>query len=198
MCRPAQAPNWPANSGSLPKFAASAATPDVTSSNPSSTILALQNKEYLSYFLFNPTFYPKSWKAKTTVLVDTGAGGNFMDLSLAQSLGLLLSPPRPLWPLVSYCMGNHVFVRKFSAVEDLLYPVIVGVGWWRRHLVQIDVLSNKLHFLLDGAPSFFLLLLLGEDPPSRAYHSRLCQKLFLLLFCPTCWLPTRMPLMLPC
>ncbi|KAJ9050550.1 hypothetical protein DSO57_1013563 [Entomophthora muscae] len=62
-------------------------------------------------------------------------------------------------------MGNHVFVSKFSAVEDLLYPVIVEVGWWRRHLVQIDVLSNELHFSLNGAPGFFLLLLLGEDPP---------------------------------
>ncbi|KAJ9060540.1 hypothetical protein DSO57_1029727 [Entomophthora muscae] len=71
----------------------------------------------------------------------------------------------PLYKPLSYCTGNHVFFRKFSAVEDLLYPVIVGVRWWRRHLVQIDVLSNKLHFSLDGAPGFFLLLPLGEDPP---------------------------------
>ncbi|KAJ9062252.1 hypothetical protein DSO57_1012700 [Entomophthora muscae] len=39
------------------------------------------------------------------------------------------------------------------------------MGWWRRHLVQIDVLSNELHFSLDGTPSFFLLLSSGEDPP---------------------------------
>ncbi|KAJ9074684.1 hypothetical protein DSO57_1004134 [Entomophthora muscae] len=76
MCCPAQAPNWLTNSGSLPKFAASAAIPDVTSANPSSTILALQNKEDLSYFLFNATFYTKSQKAKATFLVDTGAGRN--------------------------------------------------------------------------------------------------------------------------
>ncbi|KAJ9065615.1 hypothetical protein DSO57_1017546 [Entomophthora muscae] len=44
MYCPAQAPNWTTNSGSLPKFAASAAIPDVTSINPSGTILALQNK----------------------------------------------------------------------------------------------------------------------------------------------------------
>ncbi|KAJ9076440.1 retrotransposon-like protein 1 [Entomophthora muscae] len=177
MCHPAQTPNWPTNSGSLPKFAALAEIPDVTSSNPSGTILALQNKEDLSYFLFNATFYTKFQKAKTTVLVDTGAGRNFMDLGLAQSLGLLLLPQTPVdaskvpvlcYPLfkpLSYCTGNHVFVSKFSAIEDLLYPVIVGMEWWRRHLVQIDVLSNKLHFLLDGAPGFLLLLLPGEDPP---------------------------------
>ncbi|KAJ9069523.1 hypothetical protein DSO57_1017682 [Entomophthora muscae] len=71
----------------------------------------------------------------------------------------------PLSKPLSYCTGNHVFVSKFSAVEDLLYPVIVGVGWWRHYLVQIDVLSNELHFFLNGVPSFFSLLLLGEDPP---------------------------------
>ncbi|KAJ9086032.1 hypothetical protein DSO57_1008261 [Entomophthora muscae] len=83
MCCPAQAPNWPKNSGSLPKFAASAAIPDVTSADPSGTILALQNKENFYCFLFNATFYTKSWKANATVLVDTGAGRNFMDLGLA-------------------------------------------------------------------------------------------------------------------
>ncbi|KAJ9071964.1 hypothetical protein DSO57_1032071 [Entomophthora muscae] len=61
-------------------------------------------------------------------------------------------------------MSNHVFLSKFSTVEDLLYPVIVEVGWWRRHLVHIDVLSNNLHFSLDCTPGFFSLLLLGEDP----------------------------------
>ncbi|KAJ9085637.1 hypothetical protein DSO57_1012009 [Entomophthora muscae] len=133
-----------------------------------------------------------------------------MDLSLAQFLGLLLPPQTlvaaskvpvlcyPLSKLLSYFTGNHVFVSKFSAIEDLLYPVIVGVGWWRRHLVQINVLSNKLHFLLDGTPGFFLLLLLGEDPLSCVYHSRLCRKLLLPLFCPACWLSTMTPLTLSC
>ncbi|KAJ9086660.1 retrotransposon-like protein 1 [Entomophthora muscae] len=101
-----------------------------------------------------------------------------MDLALAQSLGLSLLPPQSLIaasqvPVLSYpltnplscCTGSHVFVSKFSAVEDLLYPVIVGVGWWRRHLVQIDCLTNKLHFSLDRCPGFFPLLPLGWEPP---------------------------------
>ncbi|KAJ9059558.1 hypothetical protein DSO57_1001100 [Entomophthora muscae] len=58
-----------------------------------------------------------------------------------------------------------MFVSKFSTVEDLLYPVIVGVGWWQHHLVQIDCLTNELHFLLDGCPGSFPLLPLGWEPP---------------------------------
>ncbi|KAJ9061583.1 hypothetical protein DSO57_1019034 [Entomophthora muscae] len=101
-----------------------------------------------------------------------------MDLALAQSLGLSLLPPQSLiaasqvpvlsYPLtnpLSYCTGSHVFVSKFFTVEDLLYPVIVGVGWWRCHLVQIDCLTNKLHFLLDRCPRSFPLLPLGWEPP---------------------------------
>ncbi|KAJ9089972.1 hypothetical protein DSO57_1007538 [Entomophthora muscae] len=112
------------------------------------------------------------------ILVKTGAVGNFMGLTLAQSLGLSLPPPQSLiaaskvpvlsYPVtnpLSYCTGSHVFVSKFSAVKDLLYPIIVGVGWWRRHLVQIDCLTNKLHFSLDGSLGSFPLLPLGWEPP---------------------------------
>ncbi|KAJ9066688.1 hypothetical protein DSO57_1007188 [Entomophthora muscae] len=101
-----------------------------------------------------------------------------MGLALAQSLSLSLLPPQSLiaasqvpvlsYPLtnpLSYCTGSHVFVSKFSAVKDLLYPVIVGLGWWQRHLVQIDYLTNELHFFLDGCPGLFPLLPLGWEPP---------------------------------
>ncbi|KAJ9085603.1 hypothetical protein DSO57_1012401 [Entomophthora muscae] len=101
-----------------------------------------------------------------------------MNLALAQSLGLSLLPPQSLIaaskvPVLSYpltnplsnCTGSRVFVSKFSAVEDLLYPVIVGVGWWRRHLVKIYCLPNKLHFLLDRCLGSFPLLSLGWEPP---------------------------------
>ncbi|KAJ9071162.1 hypothetical protein DSO57_1000167 [Entomophthora muscae] len=100
-----------------------------------------------------------------------------MDLALAQSLGLSLLPPQSLiaasnvpvlsYPLtnpLSYCTGSHVFVGKFSAVEDLLYPIIVGVGWWQRHLVKIDCLTNELHFFLDRSPGSSPLPL-GWEPP---------------------------------
>ncbi|KAJ9088549.1 hypothetical protein DSO57_1021929 [Entomophthora muscae] len=143
MCRLDQVPNWPTFLGSLSIFAALAAIPNVTSTDPSGTILALQNKENLSCFLFN------TQKAKATVLIDTGVAENFMDLSLAQSLGLLLFLP------------DSPGCRQ--AVKDLLYPVIVGVGWWRCHLVQIDVLSNKLYFSLYGVSGFFLLLSSEEN-----------------------------------
>ncbi|KAJ9071709.1 hypothetical protein DSO57_1034282 [Entomophthora muscae] len=102
-----------------------------------------------------------------------------MDLALAQSLGLSLLPPQSLiaasqvpvlsYPLtnpLSYCTGSHVFVSKFSTVEDLLYLVIVGLGWWRPHLVQFDCLTNELHFLLDGYPGSPLLPLGCELPES--------------------------------
>ncbi|KAJ9054806.1 hypothetical protein DSO57_1010441 [Entomophthora muscae] len=82
---------------------------------------------------------------------------------MAASKVPVLSYPLPN-PL-SYYTGSHVFVSKFSAVEDLLYPVIVGVGWWQRHLVHIDCLNNELHFLLDEVPGFFPLLPSGWEPP---------------------------------
>ncbi|KAJ9086823.1 hypothetical protein DSO57_1039567 [Entomophthora muscae] len=176
MCRACQAPNWPTSTGSLPVFAALAAIHEVSSCNPTASILTLQNKEDISYFLFTATFFTRSYQAKATVLVNMGAVGNFMDLTLAQSLGLSLLPPQSLiaaskvlvlsYPLtnpLSYCTGSHVFVSKFSAVEDLLYPVIVGVGWC--HLVQIDCLTDKLHFLLDRSQGSFPLLPLGQEPP---------------------------------
>ncbi|KAJ9059520.1 hypothetical protein DSO57_1001591 [Entomophthora muscae] len=58
-----------------------------------------------------------------------------------------------------------MFVSKFSAVEDLLYPVIVGVGWWQRYPVQIECLINKLYFFLDGFPGSFPLPPLSWEPP---------------------------------
>ncbi|KAJ9066246.1 hypothetical protein DSO57_1011573 [Entomophthora muscae] len=48
---------------------------------------------------------------------------------------------------------------------DGTYGIPMGVGWWQRHLVQIDCLTNKLHFLLDGCPGSFPLLPLGWEPP---------------------------------
>ncbi|KAJ9066914.1 hypothetical protein DSO57_1004994 [Entomophthora muscae] len=41
----------------------------------------------------------------------------------------------------------------------------MGVGWWWHHLVQIDCLTNELHFLLDGCPGSFPFLSLGWESP---------------------------------
>ncbi|KAJ9067127.1 hypothetical protein DSO57_1003039 [Entomophthora muscae] len=211
MCHPCQAPNWPTSTGSIPVFAALAAIPEVSSCDPAASILTLQNKEDLSYFLFNATFYTKSRLAKATVLVDTGAAGKFMDLALAQSLGLSFLPSQsliaasqvlvlsyPLTNLLSYCTGSHMFVSKFSAMEDLLYPIIVGMGWWWRHLVQIDCLTNKLHFLLDGCLGSFPLLPSGWVCLS---HACLLQQLQSLPLSPLpfwlSFLPSRTLLTLP-
>ncbi|KAJ9059652.1 hypothetical protein DSO57_1039286 [Entomophthora muscae] len=211
MCRPCQAPNWPTSTGSLPVFEASAAIPEVSSCDPAESILTLQNKEDLSYFFFTATFYTKSCQAKATVLVDMGAAGNFMDLALAQSLGLSLLPPQSLiaasqvpvlsYPLtnpLSYCTGSHVFVSKFSAVEDLLYPVIVGVGWWRRHLVQLDCLTNSFTSCWMGARAPSPFFLWGGNRLSCACLLRQPQSLLLspLPSWPSL-LPLRTPLTLP-
>ncbi|KAJ9051529.1 hypothetical protein DSO57_1003878 [Entomophthora muscae] len=211
MCRPCQAPNWPTSTGSLPVFAASAAIPEVSSCNPAASILTLQNKEDLSYFLFTATFYTKSRQAKATVLVDTGAAGNFMDLALAQSLGLSLLPPQSLiaasqvpvlsYPFtnpLSYCTGSHVFVSKFSAMEDLLYPVIVGMGWWRRHLVRLTASPTSFTSCWTGvlghSPSFPR----GGNCQSHAYLLQILQSLLPTpLPCWPYWLPSRTPLTLP-
>ncbi|KAJ9053418.1 hypothetical protein DSO57_1024377 [Entomophthora muscae] len=211
MCCARQAPNWLTSTGSLPVFVALTAIPEVSSCNPAASILTLQNKEDLSYFLFTATFYIKSCQAKATVLVDTGAADNFMDLELAQSLGFSLLPPQSLiatskvlvlsYPLtnpLSYCTGSYVFVSKFSAVEDLLYPVIVGVGWWWRHLMQIDCLTNKLHFLLDRYLGSFPFSPWGGNRQSHACLWRQpCSPLLSPLPSWPSSLPSRTPLTLP-
>ncbi|KAJ9072149.1 hypothetical protein DSO57_1030310 [Entomophthora muscae] len=212
MYRAHQAPNWPTSTESLPVFVALAAIPEVSSCDPAAYILTLQNKENLSYFLFIATFYTRFCQAKATALVDTGAVGNFMDLKLAQSLGLSLLPPQSLigaskllvlsYPLtnpLSYCTGSHVFVSKFSAVEDLLYTVIVGMGWWRCHLVQIDASSTSSNSCWTDpqAPSPF-----SPWGGSCLSHACLLRQPWSLLLSPLPFrpslLPSRTPLTLPC
>ncbi|KAJ9057678.1 hypothetical protein DSO57_1020414 [Entomophthora muscae] len=171
-------PNWPTTSGSVSEFAAPANIPDVASGEPSGSILSMQNKEDLSYFLLNATFYTHTRKAKVTVLIDTGVAGNFMNHTLARSMDLTCLGPKELlgvskvqvtaYPVSkppSYCTGNYVFVSRFLAVNDLLFPVILGVGWWRRHQVHIDGPENELHFSLDNSAGVLFLPKPGVEPP---------------------------------
>ncbi|KAJ9050993.1 hypothetical protein DSO57_1009076 [Entomophthora muscae] len=176
-------PNWPTTSGSVPEFAASANIPDIASGEPFGSILSMKNKENLSYFLLHATFYTHTRKAKVTVLIDTGAAGNFMNHTLARSMDLTCLGPKELlgaskvpvmaYPVskpLSYCTGSHVFVSRLSAVYDLLLPVILGVGWWRRHQVHIDGPANELHFSLDNSAGVLSLLKPGVEPP-KSYLS---------------------------
>ncbi|KAJ9066604.1 hypothetical protein DSO57_1007946 [Entomophthora muscae] len=52
-----------------------------------------------------------------------------------------------------------------TTVDDLLFPVILGVGWWRRHQVHIDGPENELHFSLDNSAGVLSLLKPGVEPP---------------------------------
>ncbi|KAJ9052671.1 hypothetical protein DSO57_1032047 [Entomophthora muscae] len=171
-------PNWPTTSESVPEFSASANIPDVVSGEPSGSILSMQNKEDLSYFLLNVTFYTHTRKAKVTVLIDTGAAGNFMNHTLTRSMDLTWLGPKELlgtskvpvtaYPVskpLSYCTGSHVFVSRFLAVDDLLFHVILEVGWWHRHQVHIEGPANELHFSLDSSAGVLSLLKPGEEPP---------------------------------
>ncbi|KAJ9087116.1 hypothetical protein DSO57_1036510 [Entomophthora muscae] len=171
-------PNWPTTSGLVSEFVASANIPDVASGEPSGSILSMQNKEDLSYFLLNTTFYTHTRKAKVTVLIDTGAAGNFMNRTLVRSMDLTCLGPKELlgaskapvtaYPVskpLSYCTSNRVFVSRFLAVDDPLFHVILGVGWWRWHQVHIDGPENELHFSLDGSAGVLSLLKPGVEPP---------------------------------
>ncbi|KAJ9053629.1 hypothetical protein DSO57_1022535 [Entomophthora muscae] len=171
-------PNWPITSGSVPEFAASANINDVASGEPFGSILSMQNKEDLSYFLLKATFYTCTRKAKVTVLIDTGVAGNFMNHTLARSMDLTCLGPKELlgaskvsvtaYPVskpLSYCTGSHVFVSRFLAVNDLLFPVILGVGWWCWHQVHIDGPANELNFSLDNSTGVLSLLKPGVEPP---------------------------------
>ncbi|KAJ9059415.1 hypothetical protein DSO57_1002413 [Entomophthora muscae] len=68
-----QVPNWPTTTEFLPMFSALAIILGVSSADPASFILTLQNKEDLLYFLFTATFYTRTYKANGTVFVNTCA-----------------------------------------------------------------------------------------------------------------------------
>ncbi|KAJ9063460.1 hypothetical protein DSO57_1000050 [Entomophthora muscae] len=100
-----------------------------------------------------------------------------MNCTLARSMDLTCLGPKELlgaskvpvtaYPIskpLSYCTDSHVFVSRFLAVDDLLFPVILGVGWWCQHQVHIDRPANELHFSLDNSAGVLSLLKPGVEP----------------------------------
>ncbi|KAJ9078235.1 hypothetical protein DSO57_1008623 [Entomophthora muscae] len=87
----------------------------------------------------------------------TGAKVNFISIGLAERLGLDLIPGglvkggnsatfRSLdlsKPLV-FSVGNHTFTERFCAAKNLVYHVILGIGWWRKYNVASHLKSISL------------------------------------------------------
>ena len=129
------------------------------------------NKVNLAYFLFTATIRSPTREARVTVLVDTGASGNFIDMRLARSLELNLAPidhvlgassepmqcATSLDPLVIAANG-HCFTETVRAIPGLIYPLIVGVGWWRENAVRIDLENDLIWFTSPGSSGSIPLL----------------------------------------
>ena len=47
----------------------------------------------------------------------------------------LLNPRNVLQP-VTLCAGNFSFLKPFFSTRNLLFPVILGIGWWEKYAVN--------------------------------------------------------------
>lgn len=121
--------------------------------------LPLANKVNLAYLLLTVNISSSTRTAQVTVLFDTGASGNFIDMRLARSLELGLSPEKHVLGASSELMqcassrdllvieaSGHSFSEPFQAIPDLIFPLIVGFRWWRENAVQIDLYKNVIMF----------------------------------------------------
>lgn len=102
----------------------------------------IQNKSDSQYFLL-PIFIPtKGVFVSTTALVDTGATHNFIDSKLTRVSNYKLDDTtswegsavhsffaHKLKKAKIICSGSVIFTDKFWAVDNLIYPIILGVQW---------------------------------------------------------------------
>ncbi|KAJ9075032.1 hypothetical protein DSO57_1000316 [Entomophthora muscae] len=154
------------------------------SSTPSMISSDLINKELSGYFLLLVSFLSYASTSVVHTLVDTGAKVNFISIGLAEKLGLNLIQEGLVKggnyttfcslnvskPLV-FSVGNHTFTKRFYAVKNLVYLVILGIGWWKRYNFASHLKSNLLLLILPAGVSFSLPLLdalLCEDDSSLA------------------------------
>ncbi|KAJ9055429.1 hypothetical protein DSO57_1003926 [Entomophthora muscae] len=104
--------------------------------------------------------------------MDTGAKVNFICINLASELGLDLHPgdlvkggnsvtfqSLTVAKPISFKIGNHIFTKQFFAVKNLLYPMILGIGWWRKYDISLDLQANSLCLNPTQGPSFSLALM---------------------------------------
>ncbi|KAJ9073774.1 hypothetical protein DSO57_1012765 [Entomophthora muscae] len=146
-----------------------------SSLTPSTLSSDLINKEFSGYFLLLVSFPLFTPFPEVHTLVDTGAKVNFISISLAERLGLDLHPGGLVKggnsttfcsldvskPLV-FQVGNHTFTKWFCVVKDLVYPVILGIEWWRKYNVASHLKSDSL-ILTPPASNPFLLPLLDAS-----------------------------------
>ena len=161
---------------------AALATASVHPASPKEDPAALgqtTNKPHSGYLLLLVTIPSPTGTTQVHALVDTGATSNFLSLDLAETLGLDLSPgtmvkggaSQPFCSLsvqrpVSFAVHTSVFTCRFLAVKDLLYPMILGIEWWRRHAIQPLLETNEL--LLTDGPNYQARIPLVNNQATKA------------------------------
>lgn len=114
-----------------------------------------ENEVNLTYFLCSEEISSPSCSAKVTVLVGSGASGNFIDMWLAPFLGLDLAPKEHVLGASSESMqcavsmdllhikaAESCFQEPVWAIPGLIYSLVVGVGWWSDHVIQINLFDT--------------------------------------------------------
>ena len=108
------------------------------------------------YFVLSAVFPSQPHGVSALALVDTGASCNFISTEVADWLGITYTPgstvtggasqaftsyvlPHPL----SFLIDDIPFTDEFLVVKDLLYPVILGVNWWRIHDARPCLMSSS-------------------------------------------------------
>lgn len=100
----------------------------------------------LNQFLLSAKISSQTLTAKFTVLLDTRASGNFINMRLTRSLDLKLAPEKQVLGATSnptQCTSSRdpllikaasqCFQELVRDIPDLMYPFIVDLVCWRDH-----------------------------------------------------------------
>lgn len=111
--------------------------------------LPSSNKVNLAHFLLTANISSHTRTSQVTVLVDTRALFNFIDMRLARSLELDLASEGHVLgassELIEFASSlnllyikasGHTFSEPLQAIPGLIYPLIVEAGWWRENALR--------------------------------------------------------------
>lgn len=134
------------------------------------------NKSFSAYLLIDLIIKKRINKevinTKVTALIDTGAGKNYIDLSLAKQLRMKFTigeqvtlgdsnMKAPTWKLlekIKLTQENNKFTTNFNAMERLPYPIVLGMDWWGMYNPIVDKERNWVLLRPENGEEFKLKL----------------------------------------
>lgn len=115
------------------------------------------NKPLSGYFLLSVFFHTSLDTLKVIALVDNDATCKLISKNLDDKLcidyhpsGLVKGGASQIFPSfrltepLSFHVEKQEMIADFSVVNQLVYPIILGVNWWRKHNVSKLLCSNTM------------------------------------------------------